>query len=242
MTFATNAERLILPTHYARTGEVILDNNHGDNVALSRALTIFDVLTRKGIGWRVYESFPSVTMLRMFARYVTDNTHIVPIARLEQDVNNNDLPAFTVIEQAMHHSPQNDDHPVADMYRGQLFLKGVYDTLRSNKNLWTKTLLIITYDEHGGFYDHVVPPLAETRTRPIIATDVLPGDGPVTPSTLLTNYGVRVPTFVVSPWTRAGKGPDIVLDHCSILKTVLARFCGTENPFFSDRGSQLTVV
>jgi hypothetical protein len=44
-----------------------------------------------------------------------------------------------------------------------------------------------------------------------------------------------VPTFVVSPWVPAGKGPDITLDHCSILKTILARFCGAEKPFLSDR-------
>jgi hypothetical protein len=48
-------------------------------------------------------------------------------------------------------------------------------------------------------------------------------------------YGVRVPAFVVSPWTAAGKGPGIMLDHCSILKTILARFCDTEKPFLSDR-------
>ena len=71
-----------------------------------------------------------------------------------------------VIEPAMHHFPPNDDHPVADMHHGQLFLKGVYDTLRSNEALWRKTMLIITYDEHGGFYDHVVPPIAEGRGRP----------------------------------------------------------------------------
>jgi hypothetical protein len=48
-------------------------------------------------------------------------------------------------------------------------------------------------------------------------------------------YGVRVPTFVVSPWVAPGKGPDIVLDHCSIVKTVLARLCGDEQPFLSGR-------
>jgi hypothetical protein len=48
-------------------------------------------------------------------------------------------------------------------------------------------------------------------------------------------YGVRVPSFVVSPWTMRGKGPGLTLDHCSILKTVLARFFGAEKPFLSDR-------
>jgi phospholipase C len=224
---------------YDRTGEAILDNNNLDNFQLSRAMTIFDLLTRKRIGWRVYESFPSITMLRMFARYSTDDTHIVPISRLQQDVDQADLkpfPSVTMIEPAMHHAPQNDDHPVADMYDGQYFLKTVYDTLRSNDRLWQRTLLIITYDEHGGFYDHVVPPMADVRMRPIVVSDETPsGPGPFTPSTLVTHYGARVPTFVVSPWTPAGKGPDIVLDHCSIAKTILARFCGDSKPFVSDR-------
>lgn len=60
---------------------------------------------------------------------------------------------LTVIEPAMHHFAQSDDHPVADMRNGQAFLKGVYDTLRSKPDLWRKTLLIITCDEHGGCYD-----------------------------------------------------------------------------------------
>lgn len=222
---------------YDRTGEAILDNNNGDNFSLSRAPTIFDLLTRKGVGWRVYESEPSVTMLRMFARYATDNTNIVPISRLRQDLAQGNLPAVTIVDPAMHHYPPNDDHPVADMYHGQLFLKGIYDILRSNEALWRKTMLVITYDEHGGFYDHVVPPMAEARQRPRVATENpnTPRNGHFTPSPLTTNYGLRVPTFVVSPWSPVGKGPDIVLDHCSILKTIVARFCGQDKPFVSDR-------
>ena len=242
-TFPNRMYALSGDVQYDRAGEAIIDNNNGDNLQLSRAMTIFDLLTRKRIGWRVYESFPSVTMLRMFARYATDDVHIVPLhgstvpfERLQQDVDRGNLPAVTMIEPAMHHEPEDDDHPPADMYRGQLFLKGVYDTLRSNGALWQKTLLVITYDEHGGFYDHVVPPIADVRTRPMIVSDGGPsGPGPFTSSTLVTHYGARVPTFVVSPWTPAGKGPDIVLDHCSIVKTILARFCGDTKPFVSDR-------
>lgn len=222
---------------YDRNGEPILDNNHGDNFVLSRDHTIFDLLKRKGVDWRVYESYPSVTMLRMFARYATNTTDIVRMNRFATDVANNDLPAFTVVDPQMHAFPQNDDHPVADMYRGQTFLKGVYDTLRSNPDVWKKTLLIITYDEHGGFYDHVVPPLAEALTREMVLHDGGEGHslGPTTPGTHFIPYGVRVPTFVVSPWVQPGKGPDKVLDHCSILKTVIARFLGDQKPFLSDR-------
>jgi phospholipase C len=285
-----------------RYGFPILENNDGDNFLLSRAPTIYDYLARKGVSFRVYESTPSVTMLRMFARYATDTTNIVPIDRLQADVTQGNLPAFTVIEPQMHAHPQDDDHPDADMHRGQLFLKRVYDTLRSNAAVWEKTLLIITYDEHGGLFDHVIPPVADVFnplqpgldpgvvvTTPITApvapvAPVAPGvpitpvvlgavtplrgaglagggaavlgtetvftatpvigtpifTTPVTPATpapalLTVPYGLRVPTFVVSPWVAPGKGPSLVLDHCSILKTVLARFMGEEKPFLSDR-------
>jgi phospholipase C len=257
-----------------RYGFPIVDNNTGDNFLLSRTPTLYDMLTRKGISWRVYESAPSITMLRMFARYATNNTDIVPLgpvndpfAQLRADVANNRLPAYTAIEPAMHHHPQNDDHPDADMYRGQIFLQGVYNTLRSNPEVWKKTLLIITYDEHGGLYDHVVPPLADfynvsiaesatstdggvgsssEQPRDVVMSGEMstsasenPNPPPAPPlaatAPLRVSYGIRVPTFVVSPWTKPGKGPSITLDHCSILKTVLARFIGAEKPFMSDR-------
>jgi hypothetical protein len=308
---------------YDRLGVPILDNNHGDNILLSRAATLYDLLTRKGVTWRIYESEPSVTMLRMFARYATNTADIVPRARLEADVASGNLPAFTMIEPAMHHHPPDDDHPDADMWRGQIFVKRVYDVLRSNRTLWQKTLLLITYDEHGGLYDHVVPPIADLllvrrpgkvdvtpggasrpsrssrrgatwnstersaavadavvvgaevniadahrlpagRPRPDV--DIDPGDIDVEPDPgdidvepdpgdidvephpggsgdtplevrekIKIPYGVRVPTFVVSPWVKPGKGPSLTLDHCSILKTVLARFGGGSKPFLGDR-------
>jgi phospholipase C len=120
---------------------------------------------------------------------------------------------------------------------GQKFLRGVYETLRSNRDSWRHTLMIITYDEHGGLYDHVIPPIADLRSRSDgqILDRPSGGGSPFIPRTLLTPYGVRVPTFVVSPWVPAGKGPDIVLDHCSIVKTILACFCGDSRPFLSDR-------
>jgi phospholipase C len=231
---------------YDRTGEAILDNNNADNLVFSRALNIFDLLTRKNISWRVYESFPSVTMLRMFARYAGDNTNIVPISQLERDIADGNLPAVVFIDPAMHSAPENDDHPVADMLHGQVFIKRVYDTLRSNEAIWLKTMLIITYDEHGGFYDHVIPPAADALSILIsLAGDALPmpslsnggpvADAPSFKADMIISYGLRVPTFVVSPWVPAGKGPDVTLDHCSILKTVLARFCNRERPFLSNR-------
>jgi phospholipase C len=218
---------------YDRVGEAILDNNDADNFRVSRALSIFDLLTRKNVSWRVYEFFPSITMLRFFARYAADDTNIVGIGgigldQLKRDIAVGDVKSVTFIDPAMHSAPENDDHPpFADMVSGQVFIKGIYDALSSNQGLWQKTLLIITYDEHGGFYDHVIPPVAD-------ALSMRGATGPFKKDMTIP-YGLRVPAFVVSPWAPAGKGPDVTVDHCSILKTILARFCGVEKPFLSDR-------
>ncbi len=273
---------------YDRHGFPILDSNDGDNFLLSRAQTIYDVLTREGVSWKVYESEPSVTMLRMFARYAGDNVNIRPIHDLEHDFVVGNVPSLVVIEPAMHHQPEDDDHPDADMYRGQTFLRRVYSAVTANPAVWANTMLIITYDEHGGFYDHVIPPIADVfeAPRPVVADPgtlggAISDGGSTTPPsgggrgghaglsalggvshgpgglhidpdrlsvllgepldpvpanvTVKVPYGVRVPTFVVSPWVSPGKGPSVILDHCSTLKTILARFCGDKRPFLNDR-------
>jgi phospholipase C len=273
---------LVGDVQYDRYGFPILDNNDGDNFLLSRAQTIYDLLTRNGVSWRVYESEPSVTMLRMFARYAGDNLNIRPIDDLGRDFVAGNVPSLVVVEPAMHHHPEDDDHPDADMYRGQKFIDRVYRAITANPAIWRKTMLIITYDEHGGLYDHVVPPIADVfeAPRPLVVSDaalagaLITDGGSTSPPpvsghgglggaahgtfhippgllgvlvgehqleavsadvTVKVPYGVRVPTFVVSPWVSPGKGPSITLDHCSILKTILARFCGDTKPFLNDR-------
>ncbi len=237
-----------------RTAVPVLENSNApDLFKLSRAHTIYDFLTRFGHDFRVYESFPSLTMLRLFARYATDTDKIVSLGdnfeRLRADVKKGDLPALVAIEPRMHSAPENDDHtPDADMLLGQRFIKGVYDALRANPAVWAKTLLVVTYDEHGGFYDHVVPHAADVRgvdrDPSVLITDPvdvgIPGAGgdktkPAASPAEIIPYGVRVPTFLVSPWVARGKVVSEVFDHCSILKTVLARFAGDARPFMSDR-------
>jgi phospholipase C len=106
----------------------------------------------------------------------------------------------------------NDDHPPSDVLAGQDLILMIYHTL-SNAATWPGTLLIITYDEHGGLYDHVTPPAA---------TD----DDPK-----FRRLGLRVPTLLVSPLVTPGStstgllGADFHFDHTSILKTILTRFC-----------------
>lgn len=105
------------------------------------------------------------------------------------------LPNYSVIEQHyfdLDASPANDDHPSHDVALGQKLVKEVYETLRSSPQ-WNETALLITYDEHGGFYDHVPTPVS----------DVPNPDGIVGPEPFFFNFnrlGVRVPTLLISPW------------------------------------------
>lgn len=100
----------------------------------------------------------------------------------------------------------NDDHVPADITNGQRLVAEVYNALLTQPNQgWQHTLLVVTYDEHGGFYDHVPPPLAPGAA---------PGDGPD-----FQRLGPRVPTFLVSPYIEPGTvlTPDQPpLDHCSL--------------------------
>ncbi len=87
-----------------------------------------------------------------------------------------------------------------------------------NSPAWPRTLLIWTYDEHGGYYDHVPPPKAipPDQIAPVLGPDDVPGKYDI--------YGPRVPTVVVSPYSRPGKVSNVVCDHTSVLATIEAKW------------------
>jgi phospholipase C len=102
----------------------------------------------------------------------------------------------------------NDDHPPTGVAKGQDLLRVIYQTLIGNPALWAKTMMIVTYDEHGGFFDHAPPlPIPDTAGGAQFATT-----------------GVRVPAFVISPHVAAGKPFHGKLDHTSVLRLLAERF------------------
>lgn len=103
-----------------------------------------------------------------------------------------------------------DDHPYADIRDGQAFLNGVYNALITSPN-WERTLLVINYDEWGGFYDHVPPPKA-----PITAAEAALGnDG---------QLGCRVPCVIIGPRARRKHVEHLQFDHNSVLNMIAWRF------------------
>ncbi|CAK7331254.1 unnamed protein product [Dovyalis caffra] len=137
------------------------------------------------------------------------------------------LPNYVVVEQRyfdVNLFPANDDHPSHDVARGQRFVKEVYETLRSSPQ-WKEMALLITYDEHGGFYDHVPTPV-----RGVPNPDGIFGPDPY--YFQFDRLGVRVPTLLISPWIDKGTvihepvGPRSTsqFEHSSIPATVKKLF------------------
>ena len=204
-------------------GEFEFDNPHGDAFTPVSTRTIFDHLNDHGISWRYYEY--GYCSLRMFERYTVDNQNILDggpdSINFVNSALSGTLPSVTFIDPDFIDVPPGfDDGPPADVAAGQHFLGTIVDAVIKGP-LWSKTLLIITYDEHGGFFDHVAPPKAVAVSA-------------------IDDYGVRVPTFVISPWVDRGKAtsaidPNLVFDHTSIAKTIARCFMSANPPDMGER-------
>lgn len=182
--------------------------SHGatSNVAAELALgypqrTIFDDLDAAGLSFGIYFQNIPATLFYRNLRKLKYVGKFHPYGQFIKDAVAGKLPAYTVVEQRYTDSkaaPGNDDHPSHDVYQGQMLVKGVYETLRASPQ-WNRTLFVITYDEHGGFYDHVPTP-----KRGVPSPDGIVGPEPFRFE--FDRLGVRVPTIAVSPWIKKGTG------------------------------------
>ena len=140
-----------------------------------------------------------------------------------QDVQQGRLPKVSWIVAPEAYS----EHPNHIPGYGAWYVSQVIDILASNPDVWSKMALFITYDEEGGFFDHLVPPTPpQTRAQGLstveITNEIFPGDaghasGPY-------GLGVRVPTLVVSPWSRGGWVNSQLFDHTSLIRFLETRF------------------
>jgi phospholipase C len=185
----------------------------------------------KKTSWRWYSSDPgSLRLVDKHYRvgWVDNFAHVekptaVQPRTLYGDIRNGELPNVSWIDPNFVDlgglTGADDDHPPTDVMAAQSFVLKIYNMLRSKQALWRKTMFVIVYDEHGGFYDHCSP-----------------ADGELPPEfkerAEFETFGPRVPAIVVSPFVKAGAAygyaqkSDVkfVYDHTSLIKTILMRF------------------
>ena len=176
--------------------------------------TIFERLSSAGISWTDYAySFPTGATMELYPCNdgIYSTTNVKPIAQFFTDAASGSLPAVSLLDPDYDTQSQEDPQ---NMVVGEAFLAKVVDALGSSPK-WLRTLLIITYDEHGGYYDHVPPP-------PALAPDGIPPTVQPGESTYdgYARYGFRVPSIVVSPYAKRDYVSHVVYDHTSILALI----------------------
>lgn len=164
--------------------------------------TIFDSLHENGMDFGIYfQNIPATLFYKNLRKLKYISKFHQFDLNFKKDARDGKLPSLTVIEPRyfdLKGVPANDDHPSHDVANGQKLVKEVYESLRSSPQ-WNETLLVITYDEHGGFYDHVTTPNVNVPNP----------DGNTGPAPYFFKFdrlGVRVPTVMVSPWIKKGTG------------------------------------
>ena len=203
-----------------------VDNFSGSDFVPVNTRTIFDHLSERGVSWRYYEN--RYCMLRLFGKYTFDEKNVMdfgdPRTGFAAAAAAGTLPAVTFIDPNFIDEPDagdNDDAAPGTVRAGQALVGGIVNALMKGPK-WNRTLFILTYDEHGGFFDHVSPldDRYRANARPVSGID---------------HYGVRVPAIIVSPWVAKGVGNATVFDHTSIIKTISRCFMGANPPDMGER-------
>lgn len=187
--------------------------------------SLYDRLSDKGIDWNLYQDkslsaggqIPQVASIKGIQQW-----EVYPLTLLYTKLalakHFGYKPKYTFIEPnygnvSKTYKDGSSQHPMDGMARGEQLIKNVYEAIR-NSSIWEKSLLIITYDEHGGFYDHATPPPA-----------IPPGDQTMIKGSNqygfeFDQYGVRVPAIIVSPYIKKGSVSHKPYDHTTVIRTL----------------------
>jgi phospholipase C len=173
--------------------------------------TIFDALEKHDISWKNYYSTTPSTLLFPTIYFDKFGKKVLPLGDFFEDAASGNLPSYCIVD------PDYDTHSEEDPQNiavGELFAAEVIQAVMSGPE-WASTLLIWTYDEWGGYYDHVPPPKA-------IPPDDIPPDPPNGEPKYggFDRYGFRVPCAFVSPWAKKDHVSHDIYDHASICKLV----------------------
>ena len=173
--------------------------------------TIFDRLNEQGITWKVYFGDSAVSLILVHNWEPQNAIRHRPMLEFSIDAANaEEFPQFAWIEPSYLPPGANDYHPPHDVFDGEELVSKVYNTIRSNDELWKSCLLLILFDEHGGFYDHVPPP---SSIAPDHHLDQWTFD----------KLGVRVPAILVSPYVENTVISE-TFDHTSLLRYLIDKW------------------
>jgi len=196
--------------------------------------SIFESLDAHGISWRVYFNDVPYSAL-LFG--ITGRPKVTLFADFISDAAAGTLPQVSFVDASMGLiTAELDEHPPANIQQGEQFAAQVTEAVLNSPN-WPRAALFITYDEHGGFYDHVPPPQA------CPPDDIPPTLDPTDPSSdfpaQFDRYGFRVPLMVISPYSKPGFVSHTTYDHTSILRFIETRF---DLPALTNRDANATPV
>lgn len=173
--------------------------------------TIFTRLAEAGKTFKIfYHDFPSSCILLQNLINTSVRNQYVPFTEQFESLTSGPeakFPEFSFVEARYYGDNQNDDHPPHNVMKGQKLIADVYNAVRQNSELWKSTLIVLLHDEHGGFYDHVVPPMGAPPPAPAKKGDEYG----------FQQFGVRVPAILISPWVDHGT-EKTQFDHTSLLK------------------------
>ncbi len=182
--------------------------------------TILDWLDRAGIRWRVYHDGLSFFTLFSKAWGHVLGDKFRDVESFLFDMVNEPIdqgPEVIIVEPSYQDAPHfgsnrpNDNHAPLAVGWGEEYLRRAYEAVRANPARWPKTVMVLYYDEHGGFYDHVAPPPVSYTTK---------GDE----THAFVTAGPRIPGIIISPLVSQGSACHLLFDHTSILQFLAERF------------------
>jgi len=205
---------------------------HNDFSREFKSKTVYELLEDKHLSWTTY--FHDLNEVLQFNKLTKSKQHF---RRFDEqwatDVGAGNLANYSFIlprfmnKRATQKAPAsmaNSQHAPEDVRFGEHLIADIYDALAANPAVWNQTLLVVTYDEHGGFYDHIAPP------SPAPNPDGLNSPNPddtanfTPPAFAFDRLGLRVPTVLASPWIAKGIVEHQNLQHTSIIRTVAELF------------------
>lgn len=177
--------------------------------------TIFDVLNQYGVSWKYY--YVDVPALFLFQPVVKNNVdRIRPISEFYQDMKEKTLPSVVFMDTPFL---EGSEHPPFNFQMSQSRVAKRINTIMRDSHYWKKSAIFLTYDEGGGFYDHVSPPPA------CIPDERVPEVRPEAQTIAqFDRLGFRVPFVVISPYAKKHYVSHEVYDHTSVLKFIESRY------------------